>query len=371
MNSHTSFPKGIGRTLLNIVLVPFVVALALCVVLGPSADAEQMVSLPGGVPPQASELLAGAGPASSDMVLQMRIYLRLRNVDAARQMAEDQHNAASSYYHKWLNPQSFDQMFGPLQTSYDAIATWLRSQSFGVSAVRRDRWDVEFIGTVAQADQAFHVEIKTMSDGKHYGILTDPMIPASLQGSILGVLGLDNLSGVSPASTVFPVWTSANSKSPNGISYTAFAPADFYTFYDENALLSAGINGSISGIPNECMAIVGLSDYLSTAVNLFASQFGLSPPAITTEYATTDSSCNPNPCDPHFTADEDEADLDLEWGHAAAQGAPLIFYVGDRQVETTGVALLDALNLAKSDDTCGTISVSFRQCDLSGCGYFE
>ena len=135
-----------------------------------------------------------------------------------------------------------------------------------MTAIRPNRRDVEFTGTVAQADQAFQVQIMSMSDGKHYGILSDPMIPTRFQGVILGVMGLDNLGGVSPASTVSPVWTLGNSKSPNGTAYTAFAPADFYTFYDENALLKAGVNGSISGSPNECLAIVGLSDYLPAAV---------------------------------------------------------------------------------------------------------
>jgi subtilase family serine protease len=140
-----------------------------------------MVSLAGGVPPQAPTLLAGADPAPAGNLLQMRIYLELRDKAAARQMNEDLHNSASSNYHKWLNPQKFDEMFGPLQTTYDEISAWLQSQGFSVTAVRRDRRDIEFSGTVAQADQAFHVQILGMRDGKHYGITSDPMIPTRFQ----------------------------------------------------------------------------------------------------------------------------------------------------------------------------------------------
>src|SRR5208283_5137827 len=105
---------------------------------------------------------------------------------------------------------------------------------------------------------------------------------------ILGIIGLDNLLTTSAQTTIGGT--------------TAFAPTDFYTFYDEGALLSAGVNGTISGSPNECLAIVGVSNHLPAAVNLFASQFGLSTPAITTEYATTSSNCNPGPtCNPGFT----------------------------------------------------------------------
>ena len=266
MNS-TSLSRRPSRTLLNNILFSLMLACALCArsPLVLAAESEPMVSLPGGVPPQASELLAGATPAKADMLLHIRIYLQLRDKQAAEKMNQDLHNGASPNYHKWLKTGQFDEMFGPLQASYDAISAWLTSQGFTVSAVRRDRRDVEFTGTVAQADQAFQVQIKSMGDGKHYGILSDPMIPTRFQGVILGVMGLDNLGGVSPASTASPVWTPSNSKSSHGIAYTAFTPADFYTFYDESALLSAGVNGSISANPNECLAIVGLSDYLQVS----------------------------------------------------------------------------------------------------------
>jgi subtilase family serine protease len=218
-----------------------VIVYALCVQspLALSAESEPMVSLPGGVAPHASELLAAATPAHADMPIRLRIYLDLRNKEAARKMSDDLHNASSPIYHKWINPQKFDELFGPLPASYDAIAAWLKSQGFSVNAIRRDRRDVEFTGTVAQADQAFHVQIMSMRDGKQYGILSDPMISARFQGVILGVVGLDNLNSARGAATV---------TTPNG-NVTAFAPADFYTFYDENSLLNAGINGNITASP--------------------------------------------------------------------------------------------------------------------------
>ncbi len=105
-----------------------------------------MVSLPGGVAQHAPELLAAAIPARADMLLHLRIYLNLRDKEGARKMSDDLHDASSPIYRKWINPKKFDEMFGPLQASYDAIASWLKSQGFSVSATRRDRWDVEFTG---------------------------------------------------------------------------------------------------------------------------------------------------------------------------------------------------------------------------------
>ena len=101
---------------------------------------------------------------------------------------------------QWLKTGQFDEMFGPLQSSYDAIASWLTSQGFTVTSVRRDRRDVEFTGTVAQADQAFQVQIMNVSDGQHYTATSLPMIPARFQGVIFGILGLNNLLTTSPQS---------------------------------------------------------------------------------------------------------------------------------------------------------------------------
>jgi Pro-kumamolisin, activation domain len=363
MNSTSSSRQSSPTwTLPNMVFLLLMIALAAWSPVSVSAGSEPMISLPGGVPPQAAELLAAAAPARSDMLLHLRIYLELRDKEAARQLADDLQNTSSPNYHKWIDPKKFDELFGPLQASYDTIASWLTSQGFSVTAVRHDRRDLEFTGTIAQADQAFHVEIRTLSDGKHYGILSDPMTPTRFQGLILGVIGLDNLNAASPATTL---------STPPG-TFTAFAPADFYNFYDEAALLGAGINGSISGSPNECLAILGLSDYLAGAITAFDNQFLLPAPAMTTKYATTSSSCVPGPaCDPGVTVDEDEALLDLEWGHAAAPGAPLIFYVGDKAVEggSSSIAILDAFSLATTDNTCGTISISFQLCDFTGLGY--
>jgi subtilase family serine protease len=182
MNSSPSSSgrSSLVRTSLSIILFLVMIAFAPCTrsLLALSAESEPMVLLPGGVPPQAPELLAAATPAKADELLHLRIYLDIRNKQGARKISQDLHDSSSAIYHRWINPKKFDEMFGPLQASYDQIASWLKSQGFSVNDIRHDRRDVEFTGTVAQADQAFHVQIMGLSDGKHYAIFSDPMIPA-------------------------------------------------------------------------------------------------------------------------------------------------------------------------------------------------
>jgi subtilase family serine protease len=197
--AHVSerFPERIS---LGIVFILLAFAFAPCVSarLALAAENEPMVPLSGMSRPQSLELPATTTPAPPEMVLQLRILLDIRNKEAARKLGEDQHNASSPNYRKWLKTGQFDEMVGPLQSSYDAIAAWLTSQGFTVTAVRRDRRDVEFTGTVAQADQAFQVQIMNTSDGQHYIATSLPMIPARFQGVIFGILGLNNLLTTSP-----------------------------------------------------------------------------------------------------------------------------------------------------------------------------
>jgi len=64
------------RTSLNIMFFLLMIVYSPCAwpALALAADSEPMVSLPGGVPPQASQLLAAATPAPADMLLSLRIY---------------------------------------------------------------------------------------------------------------------------------------------------------------------------------------------------------------------------------------------------------------------------------------------------------
>ena len=113
MKSTSSRPRlSATRTSLNIM---FFLLMISCTAwpLALAADSEPMVSLPGGVPPQASQLLAAATPAPAGMLLRLRIYLNLSNTQAARQMTDDLQNPSSPNYHKWLKTGQFNRNVRP------------------------------------------------------------------------------------------------------------------------------------------------------------------------------------------------------------------------------------------------------------------
>ena len=133
----------------------------------------------------------------------------------------------------------------------------------------------------------------------------------------------------------------------------SFGPADFQTFYDETPLASDGNNGG-SG---DCIAIVGDSDFESSAVAQFNTAFTQTASNITTVVV--------NSADPGFNGDEEEALLDLEWSHAVAPGAATRFYVSNSS-KAVIAPIVDEVNAAVNDNLCGVISVSFSLCGGSG-----
>ncbi len=61
-------------------------------------------------------------------------------------------------------------------------------------------------------------------------------------------------------------------------------------------------------------------------------------------------------------SNETEALLDLEWAHATATGASLRFYLADPTNASSSGPIFDAIQRAVSDNTVGTIDVSFELC---------
>jgi subtilase family serine protease len=159
---------------------------------------EPMVTLPGGVPPQAPTLGLVA-PAKSDRLLNMRVMYDIRNKPEWKKRHEEFEDPSSPLHHKFWTTQESRELNKPPATWFDQVGSWLTAQGFKVTAYYPNFMGIQFTGTVAEVDRAFRVKIMSTSDGTHYGPLADPMIPVRFQGTILGILGLDNLSGASPA----------------------------------------------------------------------------------------------------------------------------------------------------------------------------
>ena len=373
---------SVGRCLISLAAVAM--AGLLYFAAGAGTAEAQTARLAWNHPPDVSSLVPNA--VSSSRQLNLRIAFVLRNRAELNKLLREQQDPSSPQYHQWLTSDEFAAKFGPAPADERAVERWLTSAGFKV--VGRSATILQVQGTVAQAASLFAVSFVGSADGRLYANEQDPAVPGQFASIISSIGGLDNLmhakhsgswtpapasKAISPASAAgamilaenVPDAESRPGQQPTGAqpetSYqgiVGFAPSDLYTFYDENSLLNNGTDGSDGG---GCIAVIEDSNFSTSAVNLFDSTFSLS--AVTLTKILADGT------DPGYTADESEALLDVEWGHAAAPGASITAYIGDGS--TLGAqALVDALKAAVTDNKCASIDMSFSFCGASS-SFFE
>ncbi|MBV8140213.1 MAG: S8/S53 family peptidase, partial [Deltaproteobacteria bacterium] len=319
---------------------------ALCLIAGYSEASAQTVQLSGTVSPEALKL-PNYGDLPSSQSLSLQIWFKPHHQDQLTKLLASQQDSKSPQFHKWLTPQEYTEQFGVTEQEFNKVSSWLNKEGFQVTSGSPANGYVKFRGSVLSIGHAFNTRVSSFSaDGSKYGNLTDPQVPAEYGDLVGSVTGLNNLHASKPM-IVEP------SPDVTLSDFTAVAPSDFYTFYDETPLQSAGVTGT------GCIAIVGDSDFNPGPIQAFNTQFGLPDNSGSITKVLADGSS------PGITMDEIETLLDLEWSHAVAPGAATKYFLGNEGTATNG-GIVDALNAAVLDGSCAVISVSFGLCGVPG-----
>jgi subtilase family serine protease len=309
-----------------------------------AVDASKRVALTGNISPlltRASDLGATDG-ARQLPSMSLRFSMTAAQQVALTQLLADQQNPASSRYHQWLTPEQFRAQFGLSGADLATVASWLAQQGFQVTEVGRGGLFIRFNGTVAQAEQAFQMQIHAVSVNgeQHIANITAPQLPAAIAAVTQGITGLDDFRPKPHHRQIAqPHYTTSA-----GAHY--LAPGDFYTIYNETPLLTNNVNGT--GVT---VAIVGQTDIYPADIAAFQSAASLAnKPVSQTLYGT----------DPGFpsTSDLTEAEMDLEWAGAIAPGATILY--------VNSVDVIDgSLTGAIDNDVAPIIASSYGACEAS------
>ena len=316
--------------------------------------------LSGNHPVQAEQRAAIANMDAS-APLTMEINPKLRNEAQLDKFLDELQDPHSPNYHKFLQPGEFDRKYGALPSQVKAIADWLRDEGFTVTSTSGT---VQFIGTVAQAENTFAVRIMKLS-ASEYSNLDDPMVPARFASLIGHIEGLDNMMTAAPITrTTRKLKTMASAAGAHKLTR---AEALSRVSGGASALASVQPNVDIGGgvaygdvdmrntydVPSDttlgsgdCIGIVGTSDFLDGSLTTFANQFSDLAPFNVTRVLVG--------ANPGIKSEETESDLDLEWSHVMAPGAATRFYLGNN--------LTNDITKAIKDDTCKVISISYEYC---------
>jgi pseudomonalisin len=313
-------------------------------------DDEQRVTLRGNRHPLAVAQ-SDAGRVAPEFPMQHMILTLLPDAaqqDALNRLLEAQHNAESPYYHQWLVPEQFAELFGVSAADAEQVAGWLQGHGLLVEEVTAGRHSIIFSGTAAQVESAFHTPIHAYRIGNelHHANVKDPEIPSALLQVVGGVVSLHDFRSQ-------PLHNGARLPSPNfsnGGSYY-LAPSDFATIYDLVPLYQQSINGT-----GQSIAIVGRSNIKLADVRQFRTFFAL---------PVNDPQIILNGSDPGIfsSGEETEADLDVEWSGAVARNAAIKFVVSKSTNSSDGVYL--SAQYIVNHNLAPVMSTSFGLCEAA------
>src|SRR5246127_1498099 len=309
----------------------------------------------------------GAAPASLPIQRMLLVLKRSPELEASLvALLDQQQDKSSRNYHAWLTPEQFGQQFGPADADIQAITSWLQLQGFQVARVSNGRTVIEFSGTAAQVQSAFHTEIHkyAVNGADHWANASDPQIPTALVPAVAGVLTLHNFprhamnqivgtfkrtKGTSALTPVGPLFTLPNFF-PN-FTFYGIGPYDFATIYNVSPLWNAtpAINGT-----GQTIAIVGETDVDFVDLQRFRALFGIT---------SNDPAMIVDGPDPGLQPDEIESDLDLEWSSAVAPGAAIKFVVAATTDTTLGVDL--AAQYMVDHNVASIVSESYGICEAA------
>ena len=274
-------------------------------------------------------------------------------------------DANSPNYHQWLSPEEFGKRFGVSDADLATVQAWLQSHGFTVNKVPAGRTYVEFSGTTAQIETAFHTSIHSflVNGVPHWSNTSDPQIPTALTPVVAGVAKLNDFnprsnavrgpSGIYNETThrIEPSFTLGDAT--NG--YTIFlGPADAATIYDTPTSLNPNHGSSLYDGTGVTIGIAGDSNIDVTQNANYRATFGL--PAKPTTVVVDGA-------DPGENGDAVEAYLDTEVASGIAPNANVILYTAADTYLSPGLFL--AISRAIDDNQADVLNVSFGSCEVA------
>jgi subtilase family serine protease len=288
------------------------------------------------------------------------------NVDqetSLQTLLEAQQRADSQEYHRWLTPEEFGQAFGASEPDIKTVTDWLRDQGFTVADVPQGRRWIEFSGTSALVELAFHTTMRKyqVNGLAHMANATDISIPAVFAHCIRGVLSLNDFFRIPRLNETSDHGTVSiprpRLKFTTASNQHRLGPVDLAAIYDFSSLYTHHLDGT-----GQAVAIVANSDIAISDVQIFRDIFGLPPnePRIVTNGPPPGQLAVLNPKDATGVNYQEEATADTEFVGGIAPGATITLIVS-QSTTTEGVDLSSMY--AVDHNVAGIISVSYIRCE--------
>ena len=121
------------------------------------------------------------------------LVLNIRDRSGAVATLKAVSTPGSSRYRHYLTSAQWEARFSPTKAQVSQARRWLRSHGFRVGSVSKDRMTIAASGTAAAVERAFSTGLARYRVSGHTVQLAtrDLSVPASLTGTVLGTLGIN------------------------------------------------------------------------------------------------------------------------------------------------------------------------------------
>ena len=332
----------------------------------------QTVQLPDNVPPWAGAA-AQTGRADGGQHILVSVYLKLRNEAGLQKFVRDVYTRGNAQYRRFLTPQEFRAAYAPAAADVAAVKDFLSHSSLKFEYAPDNGMYVAVSGTVAQVERAFGVteNLYNYRGKKLRGNAQAPSIPTALSSVVAFIGGLDQSDQL-----IRPHLNTGNPKAAPGFGYATPDPCSTY-WADHSATLSpaAPQYGStfpwvVCGYaPAQIRAAYGVNNVSRTGagvrvgivdafasptivddVNAFSTHYGL--PLLTSsnfQQVVVPGTFNfpENMLDPAGWYGEQS--LDIEWVHAMAPGAKIVYAGAQNNWQPLDHALIHMIDNGMAD----------------------
>lgn len=293
-------------------------------------------------PPEQEEAAMQLRPSDPDELVDFQVVLRQPGRADLEAFLANVADPTSPEYHRYLAPEAFGARFGLPDEEIDSVVTWLRAA--GLEVLRRDagRTFLAARGRVADVNALFAIELIDHLDaefGRYHVPDREPLVPAELRDSVLGMAGLDTTPVVRPMYAP-PVFADV----PLG----GLLPRDGALAYDYVPLHDAGITGE-----GQTVAIVSFDTFLDSDVAAFDAVAGITGPPVERRPV-------PEDYEPVLGDGSVEVNLDIDVIRAIAPAAQIIDYEADN----TASGFADVFAAILDDGRADIVSVSWGVCEV-------
>ncbi len=287
------------------------------------------------------------GPLSPAQPIHIEVALKLRNPDQLHSFIASIKASTLSMAQRSMTTPQFVASYAPTTAQADNVAAWLKAVGFSNVQISPNRMLVSADGRADTASAAFKTTFSSVrtKDGRMAFMHNDTVqIPASLQDSVLSVIGLQSVH----QAHIFA--------QPMQAGYTTQAvtghnPTEFSSIYGGNGVATAA--GVTVGIVTQ-----GKITQTVTDLNTFTSQNGLA--TVTTQTVNTNGTSTDTSGLAEWSLDSQDV-----VGMAGGQVGSLIFY----NIPTLSNANLTAdFNTIVNANATKIINVSLGECETSAQG---